>query len=470
MTDTIIQSHITSPLVRIMQSIPTNSDTYTHGIPDNVPPFSKNKIRIEPDTYDLTSLQKSLNSIQVFKLPRMGHLRRLSMLYRMQGRGEGTTTMTNTKMIPTPFQFADGIEYIELRTKSNVIQRIYSDVIPFEQSSMCTNNVQLKRFMNKMKGYVASNDNSDTPLEINPFVYRINRILKDTSQAIATNQDVIRFSSMDFLVPIPLSSTFYMKDNFDTNFVEELEVWVKTQTHPNQKTYSLNPEAQNNDLRHVISLFAEYHHFHEDVEQVIRNTNFKPNVPACLLQSEYMKYTSPAVTLLPANSKLFIFDIRSDALITDLFVIPMSTNFHKTMNAQTYRTYDTRIHYSTFEYSVYFRLKSGNEIILEGYKAEFDSIASAHYSTSRRQFQTEGMLDGDDEEYGTRIRLGLNNTDEYFNGGISLASLVNPTFEIEITPIAGNSTTNIEFDLILKRKVLLRIDSNTGYIEKSLQS
>ena len=127
---------------------------------------------------------------------------------------------------------------------------------------------------------------------------------------------------------------------------------------------------------------------------------------------------------------------------------------------------------------------------MSGFKAEYDGIESLQYSTVTRQYQNEGVLPLRWSRSGTRIRLALNNTDEYFDGGISFQSLVSPElvisavcvtndpFEFSVDIGGGKDTTTniitdpqlLEFDVVLKRKNLLRIDGNTGKISKSLES
>jgi hypothetical protein len=146
--------------------------------------------------------------------------------------------------------------------------------------------------------------------------------------------------------------------------------------------------------------------------------------------------------------------------------------------------------YETYESldrcGISFELRSGGETILSGSKAEFDGVASRNYSTVTRQYQNEGVLPLRYSNSGTHIRLGLNNTDEFFDGGISFQSLQNPKLVIVVkeadtvlTVDEGGAQTTVtlaakphlfEFDVVLKRKVMLRIDGNTGKISKSLES
>ena len=515
MTDSIIQSQITSPMVRMLQSIPTNSDTFVHNIPDNTPPFSKTRIEVEAT--NKTTNPVDLNGIQVFKVPQMGYLNRVYMMYRMRGHNAQTSSWYNS-----PMNFAEGIEYIELRTHNNVIQRIYSEAIPFEYMSVCKTRDEKIQAIEMMSGFsscMLDIENAELKERIPSwYVFPSQQAtgsakLKRASDTftigiignpalntpVDTTQGVNFFTqSLDFIIPIPLSSTFYLKDNLQTRFLEDLEIHVKTRRSKNQyvgpgnllsylsksnnsnkinyvdgtgpyvtNDVAFNLVQANETMDHRITMVFHYHNWHENVEQTIRNTNFKPSIPACLLSSDYMQFEGVHESSDDKLVQTSTFNISSDALITDIFIIPIlkntyiSTVSHSPGRAYRFKPYS----------GIRFLLYSGNEIIYETSKAEADTVLANHFSTARRQHQNSGCLPNGYELYGSRIRFGFNNTDEHWDGGISLASLVNPRFVI-IQEGFSASTNNEWFvwKIILKRKVLLRIDSNTGYIEKSLSS
>ena len=513
MTDSIIQSQITSPMVRMLQSIPTNSDTFVHNIPDNTPPFSKTRIEVEAT--NKTTNPVDLNGIQVFKVPQMGYLNRVYMMYRMRGHDANVSSWYNS-----PMNFAEGIEYIELRTHNNVIQRIYSEAIPFEHMSVCKSRDEKIQALQMMAGYssviintdvqnvahaeipewyiystqeVAGNDRTKNSSDVQTSVIATNPTL---TQSIGGTKVVNYFTqSLDFIIPIPLSSTYYLKDNLQTRFLEDLEIHVKTRRSKNQsteKTLTYNSSPTLNEIAsplggtyatdnvqynstnadatmdHKITMIFHYHNWHENVEQVIRNTNFKPSIPACLLSSDYMEYEGVHENNATDTIQTSTFNISSDALITDIFIIPILKKGYS-LNVSALHTPGRAYRFKPYA-SLRFQLYSGNEVIYETTKAEADTVLATHFSTARRQHQNSGCLPNGYELYGSRIRFGFNNTDEHWDGGISLASLVNPRFVI--TQTGQNSSNNQWFvwKIILKRKVLLRIDSNTGYIEKSLSS
>ena len=469
--DLTIHSQIQSPLVRTLQSIPTNSANFVHGIPDNTPPFSKTQIRLKPDTGN----PDNLNGTLTFKIPQQGHLNNAYLVYRMYGK-DSTGSRTTYYDSDNVFNFADGIEYIELRSHNNVIQRIYSEAIPFEAASVAQGEQALKNTLQGMSGYYGTNGTSiHNPPRYTTPTY-------EQSPGLATENAWGRVR--DFLIPIPLSSTFYLKDNFQTRMLEDLHIYVKTRTGATQYLGS-QPENESPlpiTQRHDLELVVDFVNFHENVEEVIRNENFKPDVPAALLQSDYLKFAGTYVRSedVGTGGKNVYYEtkLNTDALVTDIFIVP------KVSPAD--RSYERP--QSMRNTGFYFELRSSNEVVMSGFKGELDGVEARHYSTVTRQYQNEGVLPLRWASGGTRIRLGLNNTDEYFDGGISFQSLVEPTLVIRATVPTTNPfefyvdeganqlydlTTApqlVEFDVILKRKVMLRIDGNTGKISKSLES
>ena len=469
--DLTIHSQIQSPLVRTLQSIPTNSANFLHGIPDNTPPFSKTQIRVKKHVGN----ENDLYGIQRFKIPQQGHLNNAYLLYRMYGHRDNSG---NCRYIDSDnvFNFSEGIEYIELKSYNNVIQRIYAECIPFEVASLAQGEQMLKNSLQGLAGYKGALGSAIL------FPPRFSTPTIDASLGDVTSQGDIAIR--DFLIPIPLSSTFYLKDNFQTRLLEDLEIVIKTRPATTQfkgtNTVDTNPLPIVD--RHEFELVLDYINFHENVEEVIRNENFKPDVPAALLQSDYIKFralhSSSESSGTSGTTVIHEVKLNTDALVTDIFIVPKVL--------PTSRLYERPQGMRLTGF--YYELKSSNEVIMSGYKGEYDGIEARHFSTVNRQYQNEGVLPLRWASDGTRIRLGLNNTDEYFDGGISFQSLVEPTLTIRATVVTAapyvfridvgggetgdlvNNPTNVEYDVILKRKVMLRIDGNTGKIAKSLES
>ena len=472
--DVQIQSQIQSPLVRTLQSIPTNSANFVHGIPDNTPPFSKTSIKVLPTSGN----PDKLNDLQVFKIPQNGHLNRAYLRYRMYGHvdvGYAGSAEVTASDVDNPFSFGDGIEYIQLRTHNHVIQTIYAAAIPFEVASTSNSEQMLKNNLQGLAGYFGTVAGG-AALQIPPTYSRPTYNTANT----ASGQNDLRVK--DYIIPIPLSSTFYLKDNLETRMMEDLEIVVKTRLTPAQFDRGGGFTVLPIEDRHEIELTLDYIQFHGNVEEVIRNENFKPDVPAALLQSDYEHhkaiYDRSEASGTAGTRIVYRAPLNTDALVTDIFIVP-------------------RVHIATHGYERYcqfqktgfhFELFSGGISVLSGFKSEFDGIESKQYSTVTRQYQNEGVLPLRWTRSGTRIRLALNNTDEYFDGGISFQSLVAPELVISAVHRTGDpfdfelwdqTTANaniedtpalLEFDVVLKRKNLLRIDGNTGKISKSLES
>ena len=467
--DTAIQSQIQSPLVRTLQSIPTNSANFVHGIPDNTPPFSKQTVNVE--AYQGAGV--NLSGVFRFKIPQRGHMNALLLKYRMIGN-KSFDDKTLTHLVDSPFTFGNGIEKIELRAKTDIIETIYATSLPFEALSMVKGEQMSKSTLQGLSGYRGAD--IATVGILDPPRYQYPLIGDVTNPRSNVGDNVVQ----DFLIPVPLSSTFYLKDNFQTRLMEDLELHVHMRPSPIQvKAAFLADDAPLAQLnKHELSLSVDYINFHENVEEVIRNENFKPNIPAVLLQSDRehfrAKYES-TTTAGTVDTHTYSVDLNTDALVSDIFI---SGRVHP--ESSLYEAYE-----SLDRCGISFELRSGGETILSGLKAEFDGIMSRNYTTVTRQYQNEGVLPLRYSNAGTHIRLSLNNTDEFFDGGISFQSLQNPKLVIVVKEVdtslgvdegaletenLGDKPHLFEFDVVLKRKVMLRIDGNTGKISKSLES
>jgi hypothetical protein len=477
--DIAIQSQIKSPLVRTLQSIPTNSTNYVHGIPDNTPPFSKQKVEVNP----VRGVTKSnLSDTYTFNIPQGGHLSRLYLQYRMFGHIRDSDSLAPQQENDNPFNFSDSIEWVELRTYNSRIERLYPSSIVFQNLSLLSNDQSIRNVMQGLSGYKAI-DSSRTLFD----PPRLNDPSRTTANKQATNAEL---SHQDYAIPLPFAFCTYLKDNFQTRMMEDLTLVVKMKPSINQLLLGAKKTSgaeANIELDvHKMKLYIDFINFHENVEEVIRNNNFKPNIPAVLLSNDYEQYTAKFVSKtdrenVDLSTYLYTVDLDSDALVTNIFV----HGLFEESGSVPYRRVD-----SLLSYGVHYRLLSGTEVITEGSKFEYDGIESLHYSTSARQYQTEGVLPPRWSGAGTNIRLGLNNTDEFFDGGLSFQSLTNPRLEIRVTAPKTNkdgflmtqsngstttrymniSASDLSFNVVLKRKVMLRIDGNTGKIQKSLES
>lgn len=472
MTDVVIQSQLQSPLVRTLQNIPTNSTHLYHGIPDNTPPNSKHKVIVNKHRGDI----RDLNGEQAFKIPQNGHLSRLYFTYRMIGHIDGGDATVATDP-DNPCSIADSIEYFELRTHNNVIERVYASSIPFLNSSIATSEQSLSTLLIGTAGYIAL----DSTKQLFP-VPNYSRALVTLDDL--TEEDGDEIQAKDYIINVPFSSLFYLKDNLQTRMMEDMEVVVKLKTGPSQSAVNPGTFKFEDDDTHQLQMHCSFINFHENVENTIRNENYKANVPASLLQNDQLRFKAKFV---PGSQKTlsarqmvstYSVDLTNDRVVTDIFIVPKVHD--------TNRTYDRVAGLGTM--GEHFTLSAGGVVLKSGSKVEFDGIEALNYSTVTRQYQNEGTFPPRWVRCGSHIRLALNNTDEYLDGGVSFASLSNPKLDIQVYHDVGTNNgfrvdeigavtkyldpdpEVLEFDVILKYKVLLRIDGNTGKIQKSLES
>lgn len=466
--DVTIQSQIQSPLVRTLQSIPTNSANFVHSIPDNTPPFSKSSVVVEPDNPEVSNL----DTIVKFKIPQNGRLSRMFLKLRMMG-GVDALTKTLRQCNDNPLNFSQSIEWVELRTHNNVIERLYPTSILFQTTSLSHDDNSQRQALQGMIGYKMLSSRTHVPT-----IPLLTHPLRD-SQPVEIIDGTL--SHQDFMFLLPFSVCNYMKDNLQTRMMEDLELYVKTKVHTSQASSTIISEAIPDRQNHF-QLGLEYINFHENVEEVIRNENFKPNIPAAILSSDSLKFRALYHTKRTVGS--FIHFVYRAPLSCDALVTSMYINAVLNVNNKYTRPVDMG------GYGQYFKLLSGNDVITEGTKVEYDGIRALQYSTVQRQYQHSGVLSPRYSQTASHIRFGINNTDEFFDGGISFQSLVDPVLEITVvgntTPTASETfgydqgsdettfmlakPTAFSFDVVLKRKVLLRIDGNTGKIQKSLES
>jgi hypothetical protein len=591
--DPVLNAQVQSPFVRTLSSIPTKTSSYVHGIPDNVPPFSYNKIEVQPYTDNSTTKQELTHK---FRIPQGGILNRAYLKIRTKNYEpsaniveahyaglylEGTNNPTveadyttlkgitrfpwghNSQVGSVPSEnipFGSGgaalisyrscvdpangtiyggaqdndeygsnllqydpeqrrgsvsngwnvvnvLESMQLTSNGKVIESIPGECIPAEVVKM---EPQLRDFYTKgMVGYAAGDDFAEqTAAGDERMLWDPSMCCRDISGRLATDvtfgrqKYLLQNSHVDFTVPVPLSSLRQLGKNYDTKFVEDMELSVSMKEMErgfNETTFGVNTKS------HTLTLVLTYHNFHDQIYDSIRNSNFKRGVPASIYSHDWELAGKGSWV---NNSTSLNIEVKSRKLVTELLIVGKQgqipqwrtiPSLAKLKSDYTFPEYNTN-------YSV--QLQGSGRTIVDSTARLLQGPDSADYDLDTRRLMGQGPAHGgrsnvttatvvNNDEYGVNVspvdvhkisgtgitqegvdvsfgdnfcvmRFGFQTSDEYYSGGLALQTISNPT--LIITPPTSTywNDSLVEFNVYVKHALMVRIDSGTGAITRTL--
>jgi len=615
--DPVINSLVQSPLVRSMSTVPSKASSFVHGVRDNVPPFSFQKVVVKPWNNPSKTSQDDTHK---FRIPQFGTLNRAYLRIKTknytrtggfstdaasypdvlhdtdadaanQGNflavpadsaynalrgtcrlpwihpsqsgksvskgfplGQGGSHVIHAGALTNPNNgglqgYANNKEFaaqatilgsdahipkssnawnvinvldeMRLTTNGKLIETVYGETIPAEVVKMPEG---LRDFYTRgMVGWAAGNATSGFKGESemgyqnpwDPTACHRDGYGRLSMDALLTNtgQRVLGVHQHAyFTVPVTLSSLKTLSKNYQTRFVEDLELEVKMK----ELGRGFNDDLMSSTDKikyHDVELVLIYHNWHDNIENTIRNSNYKRGVPASVYSTNWVRAATTAKA--NGNDGKVTIPITSRNLATEILIVAKSKAASGTI----------------FPVEVLRRNKSDYVVSLTGdfgYTMEFTGSGKTIWSARSQELQgpdsadydlTERSLKGGDCAYGgisrqgyvqkfpqliagskvnkvglvtqtsaamvtqtsvdysfgdnmALMRFGFQTTDEFYSGGIALQTISNPT--ITLTPDGrqanegGWGDSEVEFDVYVKHANLVRIDSDTGAISRTL--
>lgn len=410
--DPVINSQIQSPLVRTLTTVATKGDSFTHNIPDNVPPVSFNK-------QNITAYNGSTSTGQTFKfrIPQYGYWNKSYLKMRL------TVPATTSTKTASGAEGTEWIKSITLKTHNKSIQTLYGDEI--KARLIRQRGDEREKWLSLAKGFIVGEEGAAT---------------------WTTGSQVI-----DFYVPLDLASLKAPHVNFSTRFVEDLEVHVETQS---VNTFYTVASPTTELVFATMELVSWFHNFHDNTEQAIRNENYQPGNPATVLQ--YDTYEEQALTLVDGVNTI---DLKSNNLAYGVTMV------HTSSGAGLQWT-----HVGTATQNVITDVEfwgSGQRL----YQADLHEVNLADDRDYNLAVRSENMANTFSGATLSKrmhyIPFGFQNNELINTGAVALQTVNNP--QLRITMSAGTTTAATgQMKVYVHYHAMLRIDSDTGVITRSM--
>jgi hypothetical protein len=466
--DPVLNSLVQSPLVRTLASVPSKTSSYVHGISDNVPPFSRDKVILRPYSKPaLVGGTNNQNGTFRFKLPQLGYVDHLYLKIKMKNfdYNQVTHNFPHPTVATTPYAVTvtraqDGslapiyipassqpiavnslsgitatslqkyyrlpwlvnsnllnltndryvsssstdttvhspliysltgaasnswnvikcLNNITLRTRNKIIETLPPEVIPFHVMQMPEG---LKKFYKQtMVGFAAGDGenkglfldalfensqppnagvklfdpsqctvtayaaNLDPPKGIfNPLVPVANNPASNDGilyKAYAENNHAV------FMVPLNFSVFSNLSKNLQTRFVEEMEIQIDTKNFGSGYNEWTNNISSSDSAYYDMELHVVYRNWHDNIENSIRQANYKPSIPASIYGSNWYAESSKIVD---ANIPTLSIPLTCRNLTTQICIVVKSSS---TSNVLPYSEYQWQknIHNAHFKYEL----------------------------------------------------------------------------------------------------------------------
>jgi hypothetical protein len=461
--------------MRAMSVIPTKSEELVHGIHDHLPPVKKTSILVDPE------VRGGSSGRWIFGIPRRGLLHSLKLHIRPKctsldltppaqvAEGQtvseiGITNKWNAHVGSNTSHYASTMEYIELYSKQKFIERIYPECIVYanlhnEAKTSARYCFDARKHHLRVYGTKGVTLGSESP-----FPHLMN--VQPEFYAGGENNENIR---PHFIVPVPLSTFTSVKKNLQTYFVEPLTLVVKAQ-----------PFAYLPSTGYDMALVCEYHEFHPNVETALRNANYKQSIPATIPSHDWILFDRR----LNHDPIKRVYALDSDALISAFVIVSSRPAAYGTYNEQLAYTRGTGTTTATSFLNLlnmYVVVEANGEVLLEGsvqdFHEDYSCILNEDYGKRYPDIVEDASL------WYFSINLGLTTDNERFSGGLALSSLNNARISIYPNKLVYTggamssvgtddvfTDTNFGLKVYAKRHFLLRIDSDTGVITRSIES
>lgn len=574
--DPVLNSLVQSPLVRTLASVPSKTSSYVHGIHDNVPPFSRDKVILRP--YSKPAVVGGINSQNGtfrFKLPQLGYVDHLYLKIKMKSfnyrenadeinnygitvyrDGVGTldhiVSQTGAAVVSNfsgnnnanlnlksyfrlPWNVLENepatddryiksaapdytvswfklgaligsasnswnvvkcLNNITLRTRNKIIETLPPEVIPFHVMQMPEG---LKRFYKQtMVGFAAGNENAEFVDAMFENNVPLNRGIKlfDPTQLFAQAEvaldgtkglfnpvplgNQIAYSENThavFMLPLNFSVFSNLSKNLQTRFVEEMEIQVDTKEFGSGYNTWINNISSTDSAYYDMELHVVYRNWHDNIENSIRQANYKPSIPASIYASNW--YIESPVTV-PTTSSTVSIPLTCRNLTTQICIVAKINSTITTIFPYSEYSLDRS---STNNFYFKYELKGSGKTLWksdnidsQGPDAllfELDGNVNNTYASDAYQDHTVVRVVSECTQNSVQptfsknlsvVNFGLQSHDSFYTGGIALQTISNPSITIQL-PV---SHAEMIFTVYCRYANIINIDSDTGVITRTL--
>ena len=486
-----INSQVQSPFVRTLEAVPTKGGSFTHHIPDNVPPVSISKVEV-PAVSAVTKAGAA--EVLTFNIPQYGYLCKAVVKVKMKCVVTGTAAFTEAQ---GPVAASDGVlsmlNSASLNTRNRPIEKrygpqMYADIITGDDS-------ERKRKLEMLEWHyddvtvtgvagletlpgrrVSSETDADKALSgTGDYSSMFPGITSEALVALGAATPVTMTGTYHSYLELPFSSFETLASNYNTRFVEPMSVKLDLRNHATvDHSYRLRDSAFTGGTGKTttwttedVVLVCHFLNYHDLTEQDIRDANFKPDAPAVVFSTDVREETCKATGPSP-EGKDHTVDVRSNNIAKEVMVLYTP----KERPAATTSVNRGLSRHNMFMCVDKLKLTGSGQTLYEGTSVEnilIDRYDHPLSTWSNKLYNAYGSNDDRGLDGVHLIQFGLTQNPTYNSGCLGLQTVAGPQVVVSLNSVAAASPEG-EVRVYVKHHSLVQIDSGTGAITRSIDS
>lgn len=494
-----INSQVQSPFVRTLEAVPTKGGSFTHHIPDNVPPVSISKVKVDPVSNETAS---GAAETLTFNIPQYGYLSKCVVKIKAKCVVSGTGAISTSLC---PVIAGDGVlsavASASLNTRNRPVEKRYgpqmfADILTGDESERkrklemlewhydevtATNNGSAIGTIQTLPGRRVNSetDADSTAGNTGAFGTMFPGLTRVVLDAQTANETVLT-GTYDSYLELPFSSFETLASNYNTRFVEPMSVKLELRDlsastassfRVRDATLTTATSVSTTWTIEDVSLYCHFLNYHDLTEQDIRDANFKPDAPAVVFSTDVREETCKSVAATDgSNTTTDTVDVRSNNIAKEIMVLYTPTTHQiGTALAQVNGGYSR---YSQFLCADLVKFTGSGQTLYEGTSVEnilIDRYDHPLSTWSNKLYNAYGSNDDRGLDGVHLIQFGLTQNPTYNSGCLGLQTVSNPQVLVTRNKIALSSPIG-ELRVYVKHHSLVQIDSGTGAVTRSIDS
>lgn len=498
-----INSQVQSPFVRTLEAVPTKGGSFTHHIPDNVPPVSISKVEVDPVS---AATKAGAAEVITFNVPQYGYLTKAVVRVKVTYEGDIAGTTGSSTWAP-PVIAGDGVlsmvNNASLNTRNRPIekrygQQMFADILSGDDSERKRKLELLEWHYDTVVATGAGTVENLPGRRVNSETDFATAASTVGTESAGTMFPGVKISDIEgaatklkgtyySYLELPFSSFETLASNYNTRFVEPMSVKLDLRSFATAgdsfrvrdaviaaggSWTGVTTDSTAGWQLSEVKLICHFVNYHDLTEQDIRDANFKPDAPAIVFATDVREETCVDTGASPEGTDVKV-DIRSNNIARELMVLYTPLVHYGSVGALPAQAFNGGwSRHNQFLCVDTVKLTGSGQTLYEGSSVEnilIDRYDHPLSTWSNKLYNAYGTNDDRGLDGVHLIQFGLTQNPTYNSGCLGLQTVSSPQITVSLNALAAASPRG-EIRVFVKHHSLVQIDSGSGAITRSIDS